>query len=339
MVSALQKKARLFRTWIARYPMWCAWQVTYRCNFRCAFCGYFNDERGHQPEHGVEDFARASGKLSKLGTMLISLAGGEPLIRDDIVDIVREVARYHIPFITTNGWYLTPDLARQLYDAGLWGVSVSIDYADPDMHDRRRGMKHAFDRAVQALEYLKAARRHPWQRLNVMTVLLHDNLDHIEPLLELAGQYDAYLMVQPYGHLKTGSNRFSNRQQGVADHLLDLKDRYPNFLSNKTFLAGFDKALNGGIPGCRAGQAFFNIDSTGEVTICVEQAGQPVGNIYHDHEQDLIHRLRAQAKTNTCQACWYNCRGEVEMLYHPIGLIQSLPTYFLDRGRARFNSK
>ncbi len=334
MISATNKKWRLLRQWTARYPMWCAWQVTYRCNFRCGFCGYWCDPLSTAPEPTVEQIDRACGKLDKLGTTFISLAGGEPLIRDDIVEICHRVARFHISFVTTNGWYLTPELARQLFEAGLWGVSVSIDYADPAMHDKRRGVEGAFERAVRALDYLQAARIHRWQRVNVMTVLLHDNLDHIEPLLQLAARHGAYLMVQPYGVLKTGNPLFRCQQEGVSQRLLELKSRYGNFLSNKVFLRRIDEALNGGVSGCRAGTAFFNIDSLGQVTICVERRAQPVGNLYDDDEQDLIRRLRRDGKANHCQRCWYNCRGEVEMLYHPVGLMRSLPTLLFDRGRA-----
>jgi MoaA/NifB/PqqE/SkfB family radical SAM enzyme len=333
-VSSTTKKWRLLRTWTARHPMWCAWQVTYRCNFRCGFCGYWKDPLGAEPECSLDQIALACRKLDKLGSMFISLAGGEPLIRTDIVPIVEVVARYHVPFITTNGWFVTPQLARRLFQAGLWGVSVSIDYADPAMQDKRRGMPGGFNRAVRALQYLQAARVHPWQRVNVMTVLLHDNLDHIEPLLQLAGRHGAYLMVQPYGMLKTGNDAFRCRHANVAQQLLHLKQRYPNFLSNRHFLARFDEALDGGVPRCRAGSAFFSIDSLGEVSICVEARTQPVGNVYHDGEQVLMRRLRRAGRRNPCTQCWYNCRGEVEMLYHPLGLMRSLPTLLFDRGRA-----
>ena len=288
MLSSTMKKYRLFRSWTSRHPMWCAWQVTYRCNFRCGFCHYWRDPMGELPEQTLEQFEEGSQKLAQLGSMFISLAGGEPLIREDIVDIVRATARYHLPFLTTHGWYATPELARQIYEAGLWGVSVSIDYADPEKHDKARGQKGAFERAVRALEYFSQARKYDWQRLNLMCVLLHDNLDEIEPLLQLAAKYNAYFMIQPYGVRKTGSRRFVNQTENVANRLLQLKDAYPNFLSNRVFLSKFDHALNGGIRGCRAGTAFFNIDSTGDIAVCVEERNSPVANLYKHSSWKIV---------------------------------------------------
>ncbi|MFQ6047908.1 MAG: SPASM domain-containing protein, partial [Phycisphaerae bacterium] len=99
------------------------------------------------------------------------------------------------------------------------------------------------------------------------------------------------------------------------------------------FLSRFDQALTAGVPGCRAGRASFSIDPAGYVAICVEHHSRPIGNIHRDHTQQLIRRLRQAAAVNRCSQCWYNCRGEVEMLYHPPGLLRSLPNLLFDRGQ------
>jgi MoaA/NifB/PqqE/SkfB family radical SAM enzyme len=334
MRSATDKKVRLFRTWASRHPVWCAWQVTYRCNFRCRFCGYWHDPMGLREEPSVSDIAAGAQKLASFGTLLISLAGGEPMLRTDLPEIVRAVGRHHFPFVTTNGWFVTPDSARELMSAGAWGVSVSIDYADPARHDARRGADGAWEYAWRAVELLSAARVYEWQRVNVMAVLMDDNVEQMEDLLSMAAERDAYFMVQPYGHLKTGSTAFAHNDGAVAPRLLRLRRRWSNFLSNPHYLSQFDRFLAGGVGGCRAGRAFFNIDSTGNVAACVEQRHRPVANVYRHSASQIHRRLRAAARDNPCRACWYNCRGEIESLYRPYGLLKSLPTFLLDRGAA-----
>ncbi len=332
--SPVEKKLHLARAYLSRHPLWCAWQVNYRCNFRCQFCRYWVDPMGDAPELKVADFRAGSRKLADLGALLISLAGGEPLLRPDLVELVEAVAEWHFPFITTNGWFSTPELARDLFQAGLWGVSVSIDYADPARHDRRRGMAGAWERAVAAVEHFAAARCAAWQRVNWMAVLLEDNLDQLEPMIRMAAERDAYFMVQPYGTRKTGATRFVHAGDGrVGQRLLGLRRKYRNFLSNPYFLSRFDAALNGGVPGCRAGQGFFSIDSVGNVAVCVEERGRPVANLLTDPVKVIVQRLRNDDVRRRCRRCWYNCRGEIESLYDPWGLVQSLPTLLLDRGR------
>jgi MoaA/NifB/PqqE/SkfB family radical SAM enzyme len=333
MLSPLQKKWRLFRTWSSRYPVWAAWQVTYRCNFRCGFCHYWKDPAGQLPEQTLEQIRIGSRKLANMGTLMISIAGGEPTLRPDLPDVVDAIAQYHFPFLTTNGSNVTPRLATEMFDAGLWGASVSLDHADAAHHDRRRGTKDAFARAVHALDCFARARKYDWQRVNLMCVLMHDNLDDIERLIQLAADHDAYFMVQPYCTRKTGSEQFVCREPDIGKRLVALRAKYANFLSNPVFLSRFDEAIAEGIPGCKAGLAFFNIDSTGDVAICVERRSTPVGNLYQLPIQTIVQRLHEQSRVNNCRSCWYNCRGEVEMLYHPVGVLRSLPTFLFDRGR------
>ena len=232
---------------------------------------------------------------------------------------------------------MTPALAAGLMKAGVWGVSVSIDYAEAEKHDAARGVRGAWQQAWRAVDMLSAARVHKFQRVNVIAVLMGDNVDQMERLLEMSARRQAYFMVQPYSQLKTGSTAYAHNNGPVAPHLLELHRRFRNFLSNPSYLSRFDQYLAGGVPSCMAGVGFFNIDSTGDVAICVERKGQPVGNLYRHDIQTICRRLKAAAGDNTCTGCWYNCRGEVESLYKPLSLLASLPTLLFDRGAASRN--
>lgn len=322
-LSGKRKKMRLISSYMNGYPVWCTWQVTYRCNFRCQFCCYWKEKPVN--EATVAEFEAGSRELAKLGSLMINIAGGEPFLRQDMAEIVRALARYHFPFVTTNGWFITRERARQMWEAGLWGASVSIDYADAERHDRWRGIKGAWERAVRALKNFSEERTQSYQRVNVQCVLNHDNLEEIEPLIRLAAEHGAYFMCQPYAMIKTGNSEFVP-QRKVSQHLLSLKARHRNFLSNPYFLMRFDEFFRGGIGGCLAGRAFFNIDNFLNVSICVETRFLPVGRLLEVPIEELMRRLRLEQERNSCRACWYNCRGEIESLYSVGGLLSSLPT-------------
>jgi hypothetical protein len=135
-------------------------------------------------------------------------------------------------------------------------------------------------------------------------------------------------MVQPYCAMKTGDRRFSH-PVGAGQRLVALRKKYPNFLSNPFFMENFDVAADGGVPGCLAGKAFFNIDNCGRVAICVEDRENPVGFIQSDPIEVLLGRLSERRARAKCQSCWYNCRGEIESLYTLKGALYSLPTLLM----------
>jgi len=326
-LSARHKKLRLVRAYLGRTAVWCSWQVTYRCNFRCRICHYWKEQHSAAEELSVGDFGRGAANLARYGSLLVNLAGGEPLLRPDLGGVVEALARQHFPFLTTNGWHVTAEKARELWQAGLWGVSVSIDYPDAARHDEQRGRPGAMDEALRAVETFRDTRTARHQRVNIMAVLTADNQDALEGVVALAERMGVNFMVQPYGILKTGEESHRARPP-VSAHLLDLRRKYRALLSNPYFLARFDAALDGGVAGCRAGRTTFNIDQRGLVAKCVEDRAHPVGSIVESPMRDLVRRLRERWKANTCRACWYNCRGEVEALYTARGLLASLPMLF-----------
>jgi MoaA/NifB/PqqE/SkfB family radical SAM enzyme len=315
-----RKSFDLAFAYLSKRPLYCSWQVTYRCNFRCSFCGYWKMKTKREEELSVCEFALGARKLRELGPMFISLAGGEPLIRKDLPQIVSAVAPYHFPFITTNGWLVTEENAKRLFDAGLMGAVVSLDFANEKDHDENRGREGAYKRAVTAVKHFVGARRDKVQRVNITAVLLKENIDEIEKLIILAGKLGAEFTLQPYANIKTNGQDDEaitdhTITQEVSDHLLKLKRRYPNFKSSKEYLRRYDEFFQGGIDGCQAGRLFFNIDQKGYIAKCVEDMDNPVGNIKSIGIKGLRSALLQKQIENRCKDCWYGCRGEVECFY------------------------
>jgi MoaA/NifB/PqqE/SkfB family radical SAM enzyme len=330
-LSPARKKARLLKAYLAGRPIWCSWQVTYACNFRCSFCSYWQEEvnfsrEARSREASVDDFRLGAAKLGQLGSLMINLAGGEPLLRKDLAEIVSTVAAEHFPMLTTNGWLVTEQNAKEVWDAGLWGASVSLDFNSAEAHDENRGMRGATERAKRAIAILSGTRKRPFQRVNLMCVLNNRNLAELEQLIRFAAEHDACFMIQPYTTLKNGNEEHVPEYKTSA-HLLELRKRYRNFLSNRFFLGNFDRFYaENGISGCKAGRAFFNIDNFMNVQKCVEFRHEPIGNLRDLSPEEMVRGLHREHGRNTCRACWYNCRGEIEVLYSVRGLMASLPT-------------
>src|SRR5258708_28921893 len=145
-------------------PYVVSWNLTYRCNLACEHC-YL--DAGGTPLVGTENFA----DRSELGTeecfrvideiaafapeCVTILTGGEPLLRRDILEIVRRAAARGLWVVVgTNGVSITENVSRRLAEAGARGLSLSLDALDPDRHDRFRKVGGAWGNTVGGAEIL-----------------------------------------------------------------------------------------------------------------------------------------------------------------------------------------
>jgi len=162
--------------------------VTDRCNYKCVYCRTGNEGAlyGDLP---FADYLRMTRVLVGMGITKIRLTGGEPLLRNGIVEFVRELAKLRPQAVlhatpsleialTTNG-HLLADLARPLKDAGLDRVTVSMDAVDPDRSARITRVPNGFDHVLAGI---RAAREVGLGPVKVNCVLMRGfNEDQIIP--------------------------------------------------------------------------------------------------------------------------------------------------------------
>ncbi len=167
--------------------------VTDRCNYRCVYCRSGNNGPAF-PELRLEDYIRIARVFVALGITKIRLTGGEPLLRRDLLDLVRELRSLRTPegqpldiAITTNG-HLLADLAQPLKDAGLDRVTVSMDAVDPELFAKITRVPNGFEKVVQGVRAAKSAGLAP---VKVNCVLLRGfNEEQIVPFGVFARQED-----------------------------------------------------------------------------------------------------------------------------------------------------
>jgi cyclic pyranopterin phosphate synthase len=162
--------------------------ITDRCNYKCVYCRTGNEGAlyGDLP---FADYLRMARVLVGMGITKVRLTGGEPLLRNGVVEFVRELARLRTPnggnggdaldiALTTNG-HLLADLAQPLKDAGLTRVTVSMDAVDPDRFARITRVPNGYDNVLAGI---RAARRAGLWPLKVNCVLMRGfNEDQIIP--------------------------------------------------------------------------------------------------------------------------------------------------------------
>jgi len=128
------------------------WNATKRCNLRCEHCYAAADQEGAPNELSTAEGKALIDDLAEYGVPVLLFSGGEPMVREDLPELVAYAADSGLrPVLSTNGTLLTRESARKLKRAGLKYAGVSVDGL-PERNDRIRGREGAFDAAVRGIE-------------------------------------------------------------------------------------------------------------------------------------------------------------------------------------------
>ena len=262
-----------------------AWELTSRCNMRCRRCraadagGPAPDELDTKEALALVD-GIASLRNGKAPITLV-LSGGEPLVREDFLDIVRAgvLGKLRVA-VATNGTLLDDGMARTLRKEGVSRVSLSLDGADAATHERERGLDGAYGQLCAAAARLREAGL-PFQ---VNTTLTAGNADQLPGIVALAPELGAVehhvVMFVPTGRgMKTadellGAERYEEVLQWLAGkqssspiHIqVTCAPHYQRVLRQMGSVTEGKGGARGG--GCLAGTASVFVSSEGEVFPC-----------------------------------------------------------------------
>jgi SynChlorMet cassette radical SAM/SPASM protein ScmE len=122
---------------LQKAPQFVEIDITAQCNQRCAYCSHFGSASDTGPDLPKEEWTALFQELSRSSVLSVTIGGGEPFIRNDIIEILEEVIRNKMRFdIGTNGTLITDEMARFLASTKRCNfVQVSIDGSNAEMHD------------------------------------------------------------------------------------------------------------------------------------------------------------------------------------------------------------
>lgn len=165
-----------------------AWETTRNCNLSCVHCRASATCGPYEGELDTAAAFRLLEQIAEIAKPIIILTGGEPLMRDDIFDIAKHGTGLGLRMVMApNGTMVTADIARQMVEAGIQRISISIDGATEESHDRFRGVEGAYQGALQGIRNAKAA----GIEFQINTTVTKTNLDQIPKILRLAEELGA----------------------------------------------------------------------------------------------------------------------------------------------------
>jgi len=163
-------------------PRIIAWEVTRSCNLNCVHCrassrfGPYHNELGTREALGLLD------QIRELGTPIIILTGGEPLLRKDIFELAEYGTELGMRMVMgSNGTLITSGVARRIAEAGVKRVSISIDGPTRESHDAFRKVNGAFDGAMRGISNLEEQ----GLEFQINTTITRHNLSELEGILDL----------------------------------------------------------------------------------------------------------------------------------------------------------
>lgn len=310
--------------------------VTYRCNFHCAMCDMPQKAANYVKEGWKEfdtlRFKEIIGEFARLGVPGIGFTGGEPLLREDIFELMAETKRLGmITHLNTNGWLLSDNQAQQIINIGVDSVNISLDGATAATHDRIRKHSGAFNQALAAIERLVSLKRKHKSLVRIKTVAVIDetNIDEVHQMLRLGKELGTDC-IELIPH-----QAFSNPQQGrtvetelllKVDRLVDslLKNDYDGVVIENSpshlklfhnFFAGLPSPIS-----CSAGYNSLAVDCYGNIFPCVPWInwGKATGNIIHSSLTELWNSpdyQQQREQTSNCRECLLNCQTELNLLF------------------------
>lgn len=263
-----------------------------RCNLSCAYCNEFDDFSQPVP---TREMLHRIDLLAALGTTVITLSGGEPLLHPEAEEIVRRIRRHDIiAEVLTNGYLLTPERIKRLNGAGLDHMQISIDNVQPDgvskkslkvLDQKLRWLSELAEFHVSINSVVGASTAHP-----------EDALTIARRVIELGLSSTVGIIHNHSGHLRA----LNEEQRRVVEGIESL--------SRPVFSAArhnpWQKNLIRGLPNdwhCRAGGRYLYICEDGLVHYCSQQRGHPGTPLSRYTLEDL------DRQSNTVKPCAPYC--------------------------------
>lgn len=327
-LSSLEDTSEEKKINFVRIPAFCSIEVLYSCILKCKMCYMWKNPRTKN-ELSIQDwkkFILALKRFSGLKTS-INITGGEPLLKENIIELVRFIAQQGFTGVsmTTNGFCIDKEMAKEIADSGLSMVSLSLDSVNEDVHDYVRGVKGAYTKVINALRYLEDYQG-SLKKLGIQTIIMGPNLDSIPDLVEWADKkkISIYFMaiVQPLC-LPLDSTWYTNSESSflwpkepsklykVIDELIIFKEKGVDIGNStaqlhtfKTYFTDPNEFVKKQSQ-CKMGDGMLKVDPKGDIYLCADKG--PIGNIKNNEIQDIWFSEEAKLMREAIKSCKTNC--------------------------------
>jgi radical SAM protein with 4Fe4S-binding SPASM domain len=307
-----------------RKPYLVGWEITSQCNLSCPHCFSAAAKRPHN-EMDTAECKNVIDDLAQLGVSIIGWTGGEPLLREDLEELIDYARQKGIKSnITTNAVLLDRKRAASLVRAGNRAVQISLDGSTPERNWRmRRATEEQFYLIIDAMRICRELN----VRLFMATLLGQENLDDAPEMIKLAKR-EGVESVRFCGYTPIGRGKGSDikKRLSFSEKPEDLLRFTQEVQSDTSILIDFDTGF-GPVPPeykfhkCHAGTQTFYLKGNGDVYPCTAllhrrfRVGnlreKPLQEIWDSPEMWAMSAFPRDEIEGPCRTCdnFANCRG------------------------------
>lgn len=295
-------------------PYHVQWLVTRKCNYRCKGCNVWQEQ--DVKELATEEIKKGLDILRDLGVVEIVFSGGDPLLRDDIDEILEYASRFFVTTVYDNG-----SMAAKKIDAlrHVDFVAISLDSLDPTKHDYIKGVKGAWHDAMEAIDTLHENGIRVGVSPTISQLNLHEILDITQFFLKK--EIPVWYCLYSYDCSPSQSQLFKIGKKNedftitdykamvnLCDSLIMMKKKNSNILVTNQILNAVKSLFLTGERTwkCKALKSFFVIDHMGRVAGChVQDSVASIFNLPKMWNSSKFKSLRK--KYQECTRCTYLC--------------------------------
>jgi len=271
-----------------------------RCNLACTYCNEFDDFSKPVP---VDDMYRRVDKLGALGTSVVTISGGEPLLHPELDDIIRRIrANDMVAGLITNGYLLVAERIERLNRAGLEWLQISIDNVNPD-EVSKKSLK-VLDKKLQLLA------EHADFHVNINSVV-GAGIKHPQDALVIGKRAVELGFSSTIGIIHDGGGQLqplADEERRIYHEMKRLEKR--SFTRVNSFQDNIAKGKANEWR-CRAGSRYLYICENGLVHYCSQQRGYPATPLESYTREDL--RREYLSEKSCAPHCTVSCVHQVSI--------------------------
>ena len=313
----LEKAARIaMHSLVPNRPYHVQWLLTRKCNYRCGGCNVWREQ--DVKELSTEEVKKGLDILKELGVIEIVFSGGNPLLRDDIDEILEYASRFFVTTVYDNG-----SMAVKKIDALRCAdfVAISLDTLDSEKNDFAKGVEGSWKSAMHAIETLHKEGISVGVSPTISQLNLHEIIDFTNYFLKK--EIPVWYCLYSYDNLVDSAQVFKIGRKNdelqivekeamaeLCDQLIDIKRKDSNVLITAKILRAMKSLFltDERTWKCRALQNFFVIDHLGRVAGC--HLRNPVASSIFD-----LPKVWNSPQSNALRKTYRECAGCVYLCY------------------------